>query len=93
MPYVLHTFGEEVDRKLRSRRGWLTAGVASSISWPSFDVCVRYAGDEYFLRGAERAGKPSPPGVTIACDERGVDEAIQGLPLHLNPELVHGRIR
>jgi hypothetical protein len=75
-PYVLHTFGDEVDQKLRSRRGWLTAGVASSISWPSFDVCVNYAGDEYFLRGSERAGKPSPPGVTIACAERDPDEAI-----------------
>ena len=75
-PYVLHTFGDEVDRKLRSCRGWLTAGVASSISWPSSDVCVNYAGDEYFLRGSERAGKPSPPGVTIACDKHGPDEAI-----------------
>lgn len=75
-PYILHTFGDEVDRKLRSRRGWLTAGVASSISWPSSDVCVHYAGDEYFLRGSERAGKPSPPGVTIACDKQGPDEAI-----------------
>lgn len=75
-PYVLHTFGEEVDHKLRSRRGWLTAGVASSISWPSLDVCVNYAGDEYFLRGSERDGKPSPPGITIACNENGADEAI-----------------
>jgi hypothetical protein len=75
-PYVPHTFGDEVDRKLRSRRGWLTAGVASSIAWPSSDVCVQYAGDEYFLRGSEHAGKPSPPGVTIACDERSSDEAI-----------------
>lgn len=75
-PYVLHTFGEEVDHKLRSRRGWLTAGVASSISWPSLDVCVNYAGDEYFLRGSKRDGKPSPPGITIACNENGADEAI-----------------
>jgi predicted RNA-binding protein YlxR (DUF448 family) len=76
-PYVPHTFGEEVTRKLSGRRGWLTAGVASSISWPSFDVCVKYAGNEYFLRGSDRAGKPSPPGITIACDGSGdVDEAI-----------------
>ena len=53
-PYIPHTFGEDVNRKLRSRVGWLTAGVASSISWPSFDVCVKYAGDEFFLRGSER---------------------------------------
>jgi len=75
-PYIPHTFGEEVERKLRSRRGWLTAGVASSISWPSLDVCVQYVGDEYFLRGTERDAKPSPPGITIACDENGADEAI-----------------
>jgi hypothetical protein len=37
-PYIKHTFGDEVDRKLRGRGGWLTAGVASSISFPSFDV-------------------------------------------------------
>lgn len=75
-PYVLHTFGEEVERKLRSRLGWLTAGVASSVPWPSFDVCVQYAGDEYFLRGSERAGEPSPPCITVVCDGRGPDEAI-----------------
>lgn len=75
-PYAKHTFGEEVDRKLRSRLGWLTAGVASSITWPSHDVCVEYAGDEYFLRGSERDGKPSPPGITIACARDNPDEAI-----------------
>jgi hypothetical protein len=75
-PYVPHIFGEEVERKLRSGRGWLTAGVASSIAWPSFDVCVIYAGDEYFLRGTERDGKPSPPCITIACENGRHDEAI-----------------
>lgn len=76
-PYIKHTFGEEVEKKLRGRRGWLTAGVASSISWPSFDVCVEYAGDEYFLRGSERDGKPSPPCITIACNgEAEADAAI-----------------
>lgn len=33
-PYVPHIFGEQVQRKLAGRRGWLTAGVASSIPWP-----------------------------------------------------------
>lgn len=76
-PYVPHTFGDEVDRKLRSRRGWLTAGIASSIAWPSQDVCVLYAGDEYFLRGSDRGGKPSPPGITIACNgDHDADQAI-----------------
>lgn len=75
-PYVPHIFGEEVERKLRSRRGWLTAGVASSIPWPSSDVCVLYAGDEYFLRGTERGDKRSPPCITVACKDDGADEAI-----------------
>jgi Methylamine utilization protein MauJ len=73
---VPHIFGEEVERKLTARKGWLTAGVASSIPWPSSDVCVVYAGDEYFLRGKERAGKQSPPCITIACEKDGQDEAI-----------------
>ena len=75
-PYIPHIFGEEVERKLRSRGGWLTAGVASSIPWPSRDVCIQYAGDEYFLRGTERDGKPSPPCISVACDEGGADQAI-----------------
>lgn len=76
-PYIRHTFGEEVAKKLQSRRGWLTAGVASSISWPSFDVCVEYAGDEYFLRGSERDGKASPPCITIRCNgDTEADSAI-----------------
>lgn len=75
-PYVKHTFGDEVDRKLRSRLGWLTAGVASSIPWPSSDVCVSYAGDEYFLRGSEWNGKPSPPGITIGCNDGNIDEVL-----------------
>jgi hypothetical protein len=74
-PYVRHVFGDEVDRRLLSRRGWLTAGVASSIAWPSHDVCVTYAGDDYYLRGTDRGGAPAPPCITIAC-ERGADEAI-----------------
>lgn len=68
--YVPHIFGEEVELRLRNRLGWLTAGVASSIPWPSSDVCIEYSGEEYFLRGSEREGKPSPPCITIACNDR-----------------------
>jgi len=75
-PYAKHIFGNEVEEKLRSRRGWLTAGVASSISWPSLDVYVQHDGDEYFLRGSERDGKPSPPGITIECNSNNTDEAL-----------------
>lgn len=77
IPYVAHIFGEEIEEKLRSRRGWLTAGVASSIPWPSKDVCVEYAGDEYFLRGSDRDGKPSPPCISIACNDGQTDQAIE----------------
>ncbi|MNJ93351.1 hypothetical protein D3C87_110310 [compost metagenome] len=52
-PYVPHLFGEKVKSRLKSKSGWLTAGVAASIPWPSYDVCIEYAGDEYFLRGTE----------------------------------------
>jgi hypothetical protein len=75
-PYVPHVFGDEVDRRLRSRRGWLTAGVASSIPWPSHDVCVTYGGDDYFIRGTDRGGAPAPPCITIACEQGRTDEAI-----------------
>jgi hypothetical protein len=77
-PYVPHIFGAEVERRLTSRRGWLTAGVASSIPWPSSDVCVSYAGDQYYLRGTDRGGTAAPPCITIACDQgqANIDEAI-----------------
>lgn len=75
-PYIPHIFGEELTNKLSSKLGWLTAGVASSIPWPSTDVCIAYAGDEYFLRGTERNGQKSPPCITIANRNGNHDEAI-----------------
>ena len=60
-PYIPHYFGEAVEKKVRSRIGWLTAGVASSVPWPKDDVWVRYDGEDYIIRGTERNGKPSPP--------------------------------
>ena len=75
-PYIPHIFGKEVERRLSSRRGWLTAGVASSIPWPSSDVCLVYAGDEYFLHGTERNSQPSPPCISIANKEGLHHEAI-----------------
>jgi hypothetical protein len=75
-PYVPHIFGEKVQHKLRCNHGWLTAGVASSIAWPTFDVCVVYAGDEYFLRGTKQNDKFSAPCITIACKDGCQDEAI-----------------
>lgn len=75
-PYIPHYVGEAVDRKLRSRRGWLTAGVATSIAWPPADVWVTYDGEDYILRGSKLNGAPSPPGITVTCDREGVDEAL-----------------
>jgi hypothetical protein len=76
-PYIKHTFGEAIGERYRTHRGWLTAGVASSISWPKFDVWVQYNGHDYFLRGSERDGKPSPPGITVPCKGGAdVDETI-----------------
>ena len=78
-PYVSHIFGEEVTQKLMSGRGWLNAGVASSIPWPASDVCIEYAGVEYFLRGSEKEGNPSPPGITVTCGAGKEDEAIANI--------------
>lgn len=77
-PYIKHFFGEEVKRKLGGRTGWLTASVASSIAWPSDDVCVVYDGEDYFLRGTEVDGKPNTPCITVACPmgKQHIDEAI-----------------
>lgn len=75
-PYIPHYFGEAVERKLRSRLGWLTAGVATSIPWPAADIWITYDGEDYILRGAQRNGEASPPGITIACDRDDVDEAL-----------------
>ena len=75
--YVPHIFGPEVDRRLSSKFGWLTAGVATSIPWPSSDVCLEYAGEEYFLRGSQLNGSPSPPCITVACiGDHDVDVAL-----------------
>lgn len=78
-PYVPHHVGDAVDRKLRSRRGWLTAGVATSIPWPPSDVWVTYDGDDYILRGSKRNEQPSPPGITVACDRDNVDDALKNV--------------
>lgn len=76
-PYVPHLYGEEVDKRLRKGgRQWLTAGVATTVAWPDDDVCVIYGGDEFFLRGRVRAGKDSPPCISINLGKGGEDEAI-----------------
>ena len=75
-PYVPHYFGHKVDEKLRSRIGWLTAGVASSIPWPKSDIWLVYNSDDYIIRGTERDGRASPPGITVPCDNGQIDTAL-----------------
>lgn len=56
-PYIPHHFGAEAVAKTRGHEGWLTAGVVSSIPWPSDDVWVYYDSEEYFLHGVKRDGE------------------------------------
>ncbi|MDY0029905.1 MAG: hypothetical protein RBR86_08205 [Pseudobdellovibrionaceae bacterium] len=76
-PYVPHIFGDDVKKKLSGSIGWLTAGVASSIPWPSYDVCISYDGKEYFLRGTEEAKDSPYPCITVTYDADNVNEALE----------------
>ena len=73
-PYVLHVFGEEVQRKLRSQMGWLSAAVASSIPWPTKDVWIQYAGDDFILRGTQNGPQPSAPAITVPGTKDQIEE-------------------
>ena len=75
-PYVPHVFGEAVQQKLRSRIGWLTAAVASSIPWPKKDVWIRYAGDDFILRGTENGDQPTAPAITIPSDRGEIEDSL-----------------
>lgn len=66
-PYVPHLFGDAVLEKLKSRQGWLTVGVASSVAWPQQDVWVEYDGHEYVLRGAKGGEEKRPPCISTPC--------------------------
>lgn len=75
-PYVPHVFGEEVERKLRSRMGWISAAVASSIPWPKKDVWVKYAGDDFILRGIENGQQPTAPAITVPGASQQIEEGL-----------------
>ncbi len=75
-PYVPHLFGEAAQEKLRSRLGWLTAGVASSIPWPQEDVWVLYDNHEYVLRGTKGGEDKRPPCISTPCAQGEVDAAM-----------------
>lgn len=74
-PYVPHLFGEAAEAKLTSQRGWLTAGVVSSIAWPQEDVWVLYDGHEYVLRGAKGGDNKRPPCISTPCARGDIDAA------------------
>jgi hypothetical protein len=73
-PYVRHVFGEAVQKKLRSRTGWFSAAVASSIPWPKKDVWIQYAGDDFILRGTENGQQPSAPAITVPGISQQIEE-------------------
>lgn len=75
-PYVPHVFGEAVDQKLRSQMGWFTGAVASSIPWPTKDVWIQYAGDDFILRGTENGDQPLAPAITMAGTMQQRDECL-----------------
>ena len=74
-PYVPHLFGDAAQAKLKSRLGWLTAGVASSIAWPQEDVWVLYGGHEYVLRGSKGGDDKRPPCISTPSSRRDLDAA------------------
>lgn len=73
-PYVPHVFGDEVQRKLRSRVGWLSAAVASSIPWPTKDVWIQYAGDDFILRGTESGPQQTAPAINVPGSSAQIEE-------------------
>jgi hypothetical protein len=74
-PYVPHLYGEAAQAKLRSRQGWLTVGVASSIPWPQEDVWVLYDCNEYVLRGKKAGEERQAPCISTPCPRGDIDTA------------------
>lgn len=72
-PYIPHLFGEAAQQKLKSKIGWLTVGVASSIPWPPDDVWVLYDKHEYVLRGTKGGEDQRPPCISTPCGQSEVD--------------------
>lgn len=74
-PYVPHLFGAAVQEKLKSRQGWLTAGVASSIAWPQEDIWFFYDNNEYVLRGTKGGDDKHSPCISTPCPRHDIDDA------------------
>jgi hypothetical protein len=80
-PYVPHLFGAEALAKVQGRRGWLTAGVTSSIAWPQDDVWINYDSVEYLLHGARQEGDRTiaPCISTPSMRQEEIDQALSRL--------------
>jgi hypothetical protein len=76
-PYIPHLFGEAAQAKLKSKIGWLTAGVASSIAWPQEDVWVLYDGHEYVFRGTKGGEGKQSPCISTPCAHGEIDAAMR----------------
>jgi len=78
-PYIPHVFGDAVDQKLRSQMGWFTGAVASSIPWPTKDVWIQYAGDDFILRGMGDGEQRLAPAITMPGVMQRRDECLSKL--------------
>lgn len=79
-PYVPHLFGGDVQAKLREHRGWISAGIATSIAWPWEDVWVEYNGHGYLLRGVDSSDDHRRwPCINTPADHGHIDEAMAKL--------------
>ena len=80
-PYVPHLFGELAQAKLKSKIGWLTVGVASSIAWPQDDIWVLYDGHEYVLRGTKSSDRNPSPCISTPCAQDEMDTVMRRMYL------------
>lgn len=75
-PYIPHEFGEVVERFLRSRPGWVSAAVSASIPWPSKDVWIKYAGDDFVLRGTGNGEQRRAPSITVPGSRNEIEACL-----------------
>lgn len=74
-PYVPHLFGDAAQAKMRSRQGWLTTCVDSSVAWPKEDVWILYDGHEYVLSGTKGSEEKRAPCIYTPCPRGDFDGA------------------
>lgn len=59
--------------------GWFTGAVTSSIPWPTKDVWITYAGDDFILRGTENGEQRLAPSIAIPGVMQNRDECLSKL--------------